>query len=157
MSRDGAERIRPATSGDLDALAMLEREGFHPPWSTASLAAEIAKPTSRIWLAEPKGEVAAYACFQCLQAEAELLRIAVARTHRRHGLGRRLLHHALHTLTEEGVARCYLEVRADNVAALALYRALGFAPAAHPRRPGYYPGGTDALCLERVGFSVVGP
>jgi ribosomal protein S18 acetylase RimI-like enzyme len=42
-----------------------------------------------------------------------------------------------------GCEACYLEVRADNAAAIALYEAEGFHPIG--RRPGYYGRGTDAV------------
>lgn len=146
MSRNGAERIRPATPGDLDALAQLERQGFSPPWSRASLADELVKSTRRTWLLEAERAVLAYACFQCLAGEAELLRIAVHTAHRGTGFGHRLLHYGLQRLKRDGVTVCHLEVRADNRAALALYRRHGFVEAG--RRRGYYADGMDALLLK---------
>ncbi|GIG40062.1 GNAT family N-acetyltransferase [Cellulomonas phragmiteti] len=48
---------------------------------------------------------------------------------RRRGLGRALTREALAVAARRGARRAFLQVEADNVAALTLYAALGFAPA----------------------------
>lgn len=58
--------------------------------------------------------------------EAEILTLAVAPERRRTGVGRRLLRAHLSTLGGIGVAKLFLEVDADNLAAQALYVAFGF-------------------------------
>jgi ribosomal-protein-alanine N-acetyltransferase len=83
--------------------------------------------------------------------EAELLAIGVLPDARRMGVGRRLLDAVIEHGRAHGAARLVLEVRADNDAALALYRRAGFAEVA--RRVGYYatPGdrSPDARVLAR--------
>ena len=95
---------------------------------------------------EGSGELLAYAAFQYLLGEAELLRIAVAPRARRGGLGQRLLEGALEHLMSEGLEICYLEVRADNRAATHLYECLGFEVSG--RRQRYYQDGCDALLFS---------
>lgn len=75
--------------------------------------------------------------------ESELLTIAVVPEARHRGLGRRLLTAVL-TLCPHPV---FLEVDADNAAALALYGRAGFAECG--RRPAYYGPERDALILRR--------
>ncbi|MDE2483563.1 MAG: GNAT family N-acetyltransferase [bacterium] len=50
----------------------------------------------------------------------------VAPTHRRRGIGRALIEHACAWAREREIAALYLHVFPHNLAALALYRALGF-------------------------------
>ena len=54
----------------------------------------------------------------------------------------------LRTLAAGGTRRVFLEVAANNAAALALYSRKGFVPCG--RRPGYYAGGVDAAIMERT-------
>lgn len=77
---------------------------------------------------------------------ADLLRIMVHPDRRGTGLGTRLLRRALAEAAGRGATRMLLEVRPDNLPALALYRAHGFVPIAE--RPGYYGPGRDALVME---------
>ena len=57
------------------------------------------------------------------KGNVEIIQITVHPDHRRHGYGQRLLDHFIDAV--EAVS-CRLEVRADNVAALALYEGYGF-------------------------------
>jgi ribosomal-protein-alanine N-acetyltransferase len=82
--------------------------------------------------------------------EAELLLIAVAPEHGRRGVGRALLQAFIDRARRDGAIRIHLEVR-DGNAAVALYRAAGFAEAG--RRRDYYRGGGglfDALTFARA-------
>ncbi len=96
---------------------------------------------------EPGPRLLGYAAFRTVLDESELLRVAVAPASRRSGLGRTLVESGLREAARRGAARCLLEVRSDNAAAIALYRSLGFA--ACGERAGYYPDGRDALLMAR--------
>ncbi len=58
--------------------------------------------------------------------EAEVLNLAVRRSVRRQGEGRRLLLRLLEDFRKNGVSRVFLEVRESNVGAITFYKALGF-------------------------------
>jgi [ribosomal protein S18]-alanine N-acetyltransferase len=146
-----AAPFRPAQDDDLAALAALEAAAFADPWSEAMLAAEVAHPRALVLLAPGQdggSGLDAYACFLEAAGEAELLRVAVTPARRRQGLARRLLVDAFARLHAAGVTSCHLEVRPANLAALALYRALGFVVCG--RRRLYYRDGSDALVLRRA-------
>ena len=64
--------------------------------------------------------------------EREILNLAVDAQHRRQGIARALLKHAL----DRAHADWYLEVRQSNAAAIGLYHSLGFEQVV--LRPGYY-------------------
>ena len=85
---------------------------------------------------------------QLLVDDVHVLRLAVVPEARRRGIGRALLDGLAVWAAEVGAAAVVLEVRADNVAARALYGSAGFVE--DGRRRGYYPDGEDAVLLRRV-------
>ncbi|MEL6793305.1 MAG: ribosomal protein S18-alanine N-acetyltransferase, partial [Pseudomonadota bacterium] len=83
--------------------------------------------------------------------EAELLTIAVGSERRGRGIGAALLRETENAARESGAARLFLEVAADNAAALALYRKAGFDETG--RRPAYYrreAGRIDAVMMSKT-------
>jgi ribosomal protein S18 acetylase RimI-like enzyme len=73
--------------------------------------------------------------------------IAVVPAHRGCGLGKMLLAALLDEARGLGVSDVFLEVRADNEPAMALYESFGFRPI--DRRVGYYqPDGVDAIVMR---------
>lgn len=78
--------------------------------------------------------------------EAELLTLAVAPQARRAGCGRALTQAFVETARSRGALHLFLEVSADNIAAQALYRGLGWSEAG--RRRGYYGTGIDAIVMR---------
>jgi [ribosomal protein S18]-alanine N-acetyltransferase len=141
-------RIRPLTAADLPRVREISA-GLKdaPQWTEAawlSVVGPMATPR-RIALAaiettggaEPAGgALLGFGVASILRPQAELETIAVAREAQRQGIGRTLLHALTAQLTQQGIAELWLEVRASNQAALALYRAAGFAQTG--RRPNYY-------------------
>ncbi len=83
--------------------------------------------------------------------EAEIVTIATDPGAQRQGSARRLLATFEGQASERGATRVFLEVAADNLAAIALYQAAGYHEVA--RRAGYYNrsggGRVDALILEK--------
>jgi ribosomal-protein-alanine N-acetyltransferase len=83
--------------------------------------------------------------------EAEVLTLGVSAPFQRRGIARRLVEGLMRAVSAAGGERLHLEVAADNTAAIALYKMLGFAEVG--RRRGYYQrsDGTssDALTLVR--------
>ena len=92
--------------------------------------------------------MAAFAITQVVLDEATLFNIAVDPDFQRRGLGKALLEHLIDELEKRGVLTLWLEVRASNVAAIALYESLGFNEATIRRN--YYPtadGREDAIIM----------
>ncbi len=78
---------------------------------------------------------------------ARLYSLVIDQTLRGTGLGRRLLDDAEQAARGADADAMRLEVRADNAAAIALYRRSGYRDIG--RRGGYYDDSTDALRLEK--------
>ncbi|QYK51256.1 MAG: ribosomal protein S18-alanine N-acetyltransferase [Anaerolineales bacterium] len=132
--------IRPMRLEDIEPVHALEVAIFPTPWSLNSYLFELQQNSaSHQWVAEaqPGGQIAAYVvCWLLGGDELHIANIAVAPAHRRHGLGRRLLAHALAAGAALGAESAALEVRASNLAAQQLYAEFGFEVAAV--RKGYY-------------------
>lgn len=101
------------------------------PWSEAEFAAYQTDP-----LIVLVGDTRGFALGRVVVDEVELLTIVVAPEQQRKGIGAALLNGLLTVSQSRGAETCFLEVAADNPAAIALYRANGFGDAA--RRAGYY-------------------
>lgn len=95
-------------------------------------------------------EILAYAGLLCPPGagDGDIQTIAVAPEARGLGLGRALMLVLLQRAEERRAERLFLEVRADNEIAKALYVSLGFEEIAV--RPHYYqPEGIDAIVMRR--------
>lgn len=130
-------------------LAALHRRCFRtpPPWSEADFAGFTADPLAFLLVEGDAG----FLLGRAVAGEAEVLTLAVAPENRRRGLGRKLLARFIYQAQLRGAAQAFLEVSAENPAAIALYESSGFAVSG--RRRGYYamPDGarSDAVVMAR--------
>jgi ribosomal-protein-alanine N-acetyltransferase len=144
-------RIELATAADLDDLCELERAAFGAAaWSRAGIAGALGHASGLALVARESQQGELLGAIQWLQVadEAELLRLAVRPAARRAGVATLLLDRSLGDLRERGVGQVFLEVRADNEAARALYRRRGWADAGV--RAGYYDDGIDAVLMSQA-------
>lgn len=130
--------IRPARDDDVVAIAALETELFGADQWSAQAGI----------VAEEDGIVVGYAAVLVADDVADLVRIAVAVSHRRRGIAGAVLAEAYVAARTEGAERMLLEVAESNVGAQAFYAAQGFAEISRRRR--YYTDGDDALVLARA-------
>lgn len=138
------------------ALMPVERELFAPePWSEQLFWSELGQLDTRHYLValDDRDAIVGYAGLCDYPDEAFVQTLAVARRAQRTGLGSRLLEALLAHAARCRQSRISLEVRADNVAAQALYARHGFVR--RGVRRDYYPGGVDALELTRRGDGIV--
>lgn len=134
-------------AAEIDAVATLESRCFSDPWNGTDLSLYLGSGAVAGWLLVTPSGPAAFALFQLLPGETELLRIGVSPERRRQGLAGALLNAALARLAADGRPVCHLEVRAGNRAARALYGRLGFEVVGHGRA--YYGDGEDAVRYRR--------
>lgn len=160
MTGRDAVVIREMTADDVSAVAELERQAAVDPWSESLFEAELSQ-ADRCWLvavvedqtgvaADGKADgkrVVGFAGAMTVADDAHVMNIAVAPNRQGQGVARRLLTELLAVVAGHGARAATLEVRADNNAALHLYRRFGFEEAG--RRPGYYSDGADGIIMWR--------
>lgn len=135
-------------------MAAIDAFASPSPWSAgqfhAACESDTGGPDSAEFalVAELGDGVAGFLVCQRVLDEVSIHNVAVSPAARRRGLARAMIREALRA-QPEGVCRCLLEVRASNLAALALYRGLGFVE--DGRRRDYYPapeGREDAIMMS---------
>ncbi len=125
--------VRAATAADAEAILEIEESAFTSPadrFNAPQIRRLIENPRARVAVALRDGVIIGWSA-------------ALIRTHRRWrsgrvysvavraeaagtGAGRALITTLLRSLETEGITRVYLEVRAGNLAAIALYTSVGF-------------------------------
>jgi ribosomal-protein-alanine acetyltransferase len=142
--------LRTATADDVAAIMAIEEAVFpDDAWSTESMAREVAGEHGYYLVAiGDDGGLDGYAGLLAPDGSGhgDIQTIAVVERARRHGLGRTLVLALLAEARRRGASEVFLEVRADNPGARALYESLGFAEIAV--RPRYYRGGIDAVVMR---------
>jgi [ribosomal protein S18]-alanine N-acetyltransferase len=141
--------LRPAAEQDVGAIMAIERASFPTDaWSEAAMRSTLLDVDAVAELAEVGERIAGYGALLAPigAPDADVLTIAVDEGHRGRGVGRALLTHLLDAAARRGARRVFLEVRADNPVARALYASEGFE--AVGRRPRYYqPDDVDAIVM----------
>ncbi|MDN3496498.1 ribosomal protein S18-alanine N-acetyltransferase [Planococcus sp. APC 4015] len=142
--------IRPATPGDLAGIMALEHASFPTDaWSEAMLREELASRHGWYVVDELGGRLVGYAGLRAVRGskDADVQTITIAEHARGRGRGRALLGALLDEAARRGVRDVFLEVRADNPVAQALYTSEGFLEIG--RRPRYYqPDDVDAVVMQ---------
>ncbi len=122
--------IRHMTLEDVPTVHEIDMLSFSLPWPERSFRFELTEnPVTRGWVAESGGRIAAMLVLWLIVDEAHIATIATHPDFRRQGIGERLMIAALLSARAEGAARAFLEVRAGNAGALALYEKYGFVVA----------------------------
>ncbi len=140
--------IRKMRREDVPQIAALERLCFSDPWSEASISSELENPISLWLVAEADGVVQGYIGSQSAPPDCDIMNLAVAPDARRQQLGRTLLQSLIDELHRRGTERLFLEVRASNVPARALYASFGFEQVGL-RKKYYVNPVEDALILRK--------
>jgi ribosomal-protein-alanine acetyltransferase len=145
-----AADIRPARASDVDALLAIENVVFQTDrLSGRSFRRLVDSRSAAVLIAETGKRVAGYCIvlFRKTSSAARLYSIAAAPDLSGQGIGRALIAVAEGEATKRGRRSLRLEVREDNVRAIAIYRRAGFDPIG--REANYYQDGMAAIRLER--------
>ncbi len=141
--------IRSIVDADLDAIVAVEQECYPRPWTLLQFQQELDNPVATILLAEVAGKVVGYICYWLIAGEMQVLNIATAPQARRSGIAAKLLDYALNNSCSLGaLSAVWLEVRAGNRGAIALYQRYGFV--FNGERKNYYRDGEDALLMVKT-------
>ncbi len=137
------------TAKDIPAVWEIEQASFSVPWRRDSFVSALERPTSIFLALRQLDELIGYSLSWVVADELHILKVAVRAGHRRQGLAKQLLAETMRRAVERRVATAWLEVRPSNVAARALYQALGFRET-YVRRKYYTDNNEDAIILVRV-------
>lgn len=149
--------IEPMRHEDLPEILAIEVSSYALPWTREMFENELERgDLSEILIARVAGAgdpapLAGYICIWVVGHELHINNLAVGPRWRRRGIAAALLGAALDHGRARGGRRAFLEVRASNVAAQALYHRFGFEPAGI-RKHYYTHPVEDALVLKREGL-----
>lgn len=128
----------------LESLSFGERS-----WGAHSLKESFVTPGVTVILGgKAPSAPLGFAIWRDLGDEAEILSLGVAPPVRRGGLGAVLLKTVIERTRKLGAGMVFLEVDSGNIAALSLYRNVGFKDAGVRRR--YYRNGADAAVMRLI-------
>lgn len=153
MSKDTIS-IRLADARDAKTIAVMSRDLIEPGlgwrYDAPRILGRIRHRDTVTLVASEGGRTAGFAIMEFGEERAHLVLLAVLPTHRRQGIGRRLLDWMVESALVAGVGSIHLELRASNEAARAFYKAMGFTETLTV--PGYYrgPGGAKESAMRML-------
>ena len=133
----------------LPALAELEKQCFHAPWSEKMMREDLGGGIFLV--AEQDVEVQGYVGCQTVLDEGYITNVAVSPDFRRQGIARALIAELTAKAGENKLAFVTLEVRESNAPAIALYAGAGFAPVG--KRKNFYSNPTENAVLMTISLT----
>ncbi len=132
---------------DIEQVRLIEQASFQKTWAPEAFTTELRHNQAAHYLVMrgPQERVVGYTGAWLVADEAHITSIAIDPNRRGQGLGKLLLLRLLQYCGQRQAHWVTLEVRADNRAALALYRRFGFARVA--LRKAYYEQKYDAVVM----------
>ncbi len=118
--------IVPLTKEWAELAAELGQLTMHRTMERSTLAESFFQPSNRYFAAIENGTFLGFGGYSFALDQGDVVEIAVSVGARRRGVARALLTALLADAVASGVKSLFLEVRASNTAAIALYTALGF-------------------------------
>ena len=141
---------REANPFDLPVFVSLDKELFpYSPWSPAQYKEEFSSPTRYFVVAvnETQSIVGYAGVFAPGGAEADVLTVGVIPEHRGRGIAKALMALITDWAITRGSIAMMLEVKTDNIEAIAMYESLGYSQL--NIRKDYFGSGLDALVMRR--------
>lgn len=125
----------------IERLYEIEKECFREEaFTKQQIAKLLTSPNSIGLIAKKNGKIIGFVIgavyYDKDQLVGHILTIDISQKHRRKGIGVKLLQEIEKIFAEKGAVKCRLEVREDNIAAIKLYRKLGYKKAG--KLPYYY-------------------
>lgn len=146
--------IRKIQKNDLLELVQLEEIATDFPWSEKAHQDAITQNYPSL-LIEIQSDIAAFIVFNAYVDECHLLNLVVKPEYQGHGFAKQLFQAMYQYAIDSHLSRIILEVRISNVAAINLYRQLGFKQIGE--RKNYYRGNPnqdlareDAIVMEKI-------
>lgn len=130
MLQDDIHIVDQAPMELLERLACLHDDAFRQlgqkGWGADQIGFSLEQSGCKLVFTKVDDQIAGLALYKTVLDEAELFTLAVNPAHQRVGVASDLLNTIRIQLEEEGVASFFLEVRSDNIGAVACYKKLGF-------------------------------
>jgi len=126
---DGSElgvHVRWMIRRDMPEVVAIEQEAFEFPWSEEEFTRCLRQRNCIGMVAEMADSVVAFMIYELHRAKLHVLNFAVVRSHRRLGIGSRMMDKLIGKLTPDRRGRIVLEVRETNLPAQLFFRSLGF-------------------------------
>jgi len=142
-------QLRQMTADDVDRVTAVEATAYSHPWTRGNFLDSLVSGHHAQVCTHGAAGIVAYSVVMPGVDEDHLLNLTVDRAHLRRGWGSYLLERVIHSAVLRGASGLWLEVRASNAAALALYDRFGFLQTG--RRRDYYPaakGREDAVLMS---------
>lgn len=141
--------IRSYDPGDFAALHKLDQKCFSPgiAYSKKLLKYFLAQAGAECLVAQQDSSVVGFILTEENPPLAHIVTLDVAESHRRHGVGSRLLHESETNLALRGVRTVLLETATSNAAAVAFWQRHGYRIEAVLKN--YYPGRLDAYEMRK--------
>ncbi|KGT95227.1 ribosomal-protein-alanine acetyltransferase [Erwinia typographi] len=140
-------QISLLTPQDFERAFAIERRSHAFPWTEKTFVSNQGERYLNYRLTAD-GQLAGFAITQVVLDEATLFNLAIDPAFQRQGMGLQLLQHVITELESRGIQTLWLEVRASNRPAIALYERLDFNEVSVRRN--YYPtadGKEDAIIM----------
>lgn len=145
----GLASLRPALLREAQAMAEMSRDlvetGLGWRYTPVRMAALISDPDTVALVACEASHIRGFAVMRFGDEHAHLALLCVDSGRQRRGIGSRLTEWLVKSAQVAGIVSIELEVRADNLAALAFYRRLAFSET--QLVPGYY---SDQIAARRM-------
>ena len=135
-----APRLAPLTIRDLDALMKVENTAYAYPWTRGNFIDSLAAGYAAWQLVDGQDTLLGYFIAMPGAQEMHLLNLTVAPPHQGQGHARGMLDALAALCRDAGLPQLWLEVRASNMRARALYARFGLIEVG--RRKAYYPAQT---------------
>ena len=144
--------LRHATTDDIRVIANLEKLIFSDPWTLDMVRADVESKISRYIVAEEITQtgprIIGYLGYWLVFDECSINNVGVVPAMHRKGVGRLLMDEMIKETEQAGARVWVLEVRASNIAAMALYEKYDFKKVGV--RKGYYENREDAVVMHRL-------
>ena len=139
--------VRNVGPDDIYTVIDLEYQNFDYPYPPEVINFLYESHRDTFLVAEKEREVIGFVIGIVQKKEGHILVIAIRDDYKKKGIGTFLMKKLIDIYKKKGIAQLKLEVRASNVAALSMYKNLGFKIT--NRLKHYYENGEDGFLLRR--------
>lgn len=145
-------KFRKMTIQDVNAVYEIEKQSFTLAWTKEAFEQEMLKNEFAYYvLAETAEGVIGYCGMWLVMDEAHITNIAISPQQRGNKYGEALMKEAMDQARAQGAKLMTLEARVSNIAALNLYKKLGFQNGGI--RKGYYTDNQEDAIVMWVNFN----